>query len=248
VTVIGDLDERSALEYKTELEGLGFLPIRLDFERNPVSVLYGEFPTQEAAIRSRESLRAAGFTPGEVLATRADRGAGAGGSTAYRVQVEEVGTQEEALALQRRLEQNGFLFVEMNPVGNRIQVLAGQYQDPDDARNLLALLKSQGFTAATLLAPDNHGCHGYGARRRHDARDADAGADAGGEPVAADHAEFDLAGVERGSEAQGPGHGDDAGPVAFGRRGGAEADRHGASNRRPGREVAGGREDDPGRS
>lgn len=157
VTVISDLDEANALEYKAELEKLGFLPIKLDFVNNPVTVLYGEFETQELAIRSKDSLRAAGFTPGEVVSTPAEGAAAQAAQSggAYRVRVDEVATEAEAADLQGRLEAAGFLFSEINNVGGKLQIIAGQYQDPNDARNLVALLKSQGFPNALLLTPDN---------------------------------------------------------------------------------------------
>lgn len=160
VIVISDLDERSALDYKAELEGLGFLPIKLDFVNNPVTVLYGEFQTQEAAIRSKDSLRAAGFTPGSVVSMLKDSGGGATTDSAtsgavYRVLVDEVASESEARDVQTRLEEKGFLFAEIEQSGGRYQVITGKYQDPNDARNLVALLKNQGFNNAVLLNPDS---------------------------------------------------------------------------------------------
>ncbi|GEM_PF-4450034 len=156
ITIARDLSESDALNYKLRLEGLGFLPINLDYRGDRVSVLYGNFPTHARAIVEKSRLAEEGFDPQEIVEIKRGGAAGqaareAGLAPTFKVLVAKYYDAREAEGLKTRLQREGFTYVDAVANAGVVEVRAGQYADRNDALNLQALLRERGYEAASVI-------------------------------------------------------------------------------------------------
>lgn len=158
ITIVRDLDEVKARDYKIQLESLGFIPVVLEFQGDRATVLYGAFPDQASAVRAKGRLGAEGFTSERIV--RRTRGgsapaAGAAPSVIYRVTVQKFFDAREAQRLKQGLERKTGLFdVEAVAVPDGVEIRVGKFTDRNSAQNMLALLRDQGYTTARIVEFD----------------------------------------------------------------------------------------------
>lgn len=156
ITIVRDLEEVKARDYKLQLESLGFIPIVLEFQGDRATVLYGAFPDQASAVRAKQRLGAEGFTSERIVRrTRGGSAPAAASSIIYRVTVQKFFDAREAQRLKQGLERRTGLFdVEAVAVPDGVEIRVGRFTDRNSAQNMLALLRDQGYTTARVVEFD----------------------------------------------------------------------------------------------
>lgn len=155
ITIVRDLAQDQALDFKVRLEGLGYLPINLESNGDKINVLYGNFRNHAEALRARVQLEAEGFRPESIVqVTRGGAVAaaqqGAGLMPTFRVLVGRFYDVREADKLKQTLEQKGHLYVESSANGGIIEVTVGRYPDRNSAQKVLLQLREEGYVTADI--------------------------------------------------------------------------------------------------